>query len=69
MTEKTKYYPEIQAKADFPALEQEILNYWRADDTFKKSVANRAAGEKGSNEYVFMTALRLPTACRITGIW
>ena len=28
MTEKTKYYPEIQAKADFPALEQEILNYW-----------------------------------------
>lgn len=53
MTEKTKYYPEIQAKADFPALEQEILNYWRADDTFKKSVANRAAGEKGSNEYVF----------------
>lgn len=53
MTEKTKYYPEIQAKADFPALEQEILNYWRADDTFKKSVANRAAGERGSNEYVF----------------
>lgn len=53
MTEKTKYYPEIQAKADFPALEQEILNYWREDDTFKKSVACRAAGEKGSNEYVF----------------
>ncbi len=53
MTEKTKYYPEIQAKADFPALEREILDYWRADDTFKKSVANRAAGEKGSNEYVF----------------
>lgn len=53
MTEKTKYYPEIQAKADFPALEQEILNYWRADDTFKKSVANRAAGERGANEYVF----------------
>ncbi len=53
MTEKTKYYPEIQAKADFPALEREILDYWRADDTFKKSVVNRAAGEKGSNEYVF----------------
>lgn len=53
MTEKTKYYPEVQAKADFPALEQEILNYWRTDDTFKKSVAKRDAGEKGSNEYVF----------------
>ncbi len=50
---KTKYYPEIQPKADFPALEQEILNYWSKDDTFKKSVAKRDAGENGSNEYVF----------------
>lgn len=53
MTEKTKYYPEIQPKADFPALEQEILDYWRANGTFKKSVSGRDAGEKGSNEYVF----------------
>lgn len=50
---KQKHYPDIQAKADFPALEQEILDYWRKDETFKKSVALRDAGEKGSNEYVF----------------
>lgn len=53
MAEKTKYYPEVQAKADFPALEQEILAYWKRDDTFKKSVQHRDAGEKGNNEYVF----------------
>lgn len=49
---KQKHYPDIQAKADFPALEQEILDYWKKDETFKKSVALRDAGEKGSNEYV-----------------
>lgn len=53
MTEKTKHYPEIQAKADFPALEEDILKLWHENGTFKKSVNNRAAGEKGSNEYVF----------------
>lgn len=53
MTEKTKHYPDVSAKADFPALERDILEYWRKDDTFRKSVANRAAGDKGSNEYVF----------------
>ena len=53
MTEKTKHYPEIQAKADFPALEEDILKLWQDNGTFKKSVNNRAAGEKGSNEYVF----------------
>ena len=50
---KQKHYPDIQAKADFPALEKEILDYWKKDETFKKSVALRDAGEKGSNEYVF----------------
>ncbi|MBO4520804.1 MAG: isoleucine--tRNA ligase [Alphaproteobacteria bacterium] len=53
MSEKTKYYPEVSPKADFPALEEDILKMWRDNGTFKKSVNNRAAGEKGSNEYVF----------------
>lgn len=53
MSEKIKYYPEIGAKADFPALEEDVLKLWRDNGTFKKSVNNRAAGEKGSNEYVF----------------
>ena len=53
MSEKVKYYPEVTPKADFPALEEDILKMWRDNGTFKKSVNNRAAGEKGSNEYVF----------------
>ena len=53
MSEKTKHYPEVSPKADFPALEEDILKLWRDNGTFKKSVNNRAAGEKGSNEYVF----------------
>ncbi len=53
MAEKVKHYPEIQAKADFPAIERDVLAYWREDDTFKKSVEHRPAGENGSNEYVF----------------
>ena len=53
MTEKTKHYPDVSAKADFPQLERDILEYWRKDDTFAKSIANRDAGAKGSNEYVF----------------
>ncbi|MBR4126492.1 MAG: isoleucine--tRNA ligase [Alphaproteobacteria bacterium] len=53
MSEKTKHYPEVSPKADFPALEEDVLKLWRDNGTFKKSVNNRAAGEKGSNEYVF----------------
>lgn len=53
MAEKQKHYPEIQSKADFPAIEEEVLAYWDKDDTFKKSVDFRPAGENGSNEYVF----------------
>ncbi|MCQ2966301.1 MAG: isoleucine--tRNA ligase [Alphaproteobacteria bacterium] len=50
---KTKYYPEIQPKADFPAMEEEILKFWHEQETFKKSISKRDAGAKGSNEYVF----------------
>ena len=53
MAEKVKHYPEIQAKADFPAIERDVLAYWHEDDTFRKSVERRPAGENGSNEYVF----------------
>ncbi|MGE5695453.1 MAG: isoleucine--tRNA ligase [Candidatus Sericytochromatia bacterium] len=34
---------------DFPALEQQVLQYWAADDTFRASIARR----NGSPEYVF----------------
>ncbi len=45
--------PEVSAKPSFPAIEEEMLEYWKEDDTFKKSVAERPAGERGSNEFVF----------------
>lgn len=37
----------------FPAIEAEVLAYWKADDTFRASVQQRSAGVDGANEYVF----------------
>ena len=54
----TKHYAEVKAKADFVELEKEVLKFWEEDKTFEKSVRNS----------FFMTALRSPTARRITGI-
>lgn len=44
---------DVQAKPDFPQLEREILAYWEAENTFKKSVETRPAGRNGDNEFVF----------------
>ena len=41
MTEKKKYYPELNAKINFPQMEKDILNFWEEDKTFEKSVHNR----------------------------
>ncbi|MBR5154565.1 MAG: isoleucine--tRNA ligase [Alphaproteobacteria bacterium] len=49
MTEKRKYYPELNAKISFPKMEEEILKFWEEDNTFEKSVKNRAKAE----EFVF----------------
>jgi isoleucyl-tRNA synthetase len=38
---------------DLPAIEREVLAYWRADKTFQASVAQRPAGADGANEFVF----------------
>src|ERR1041384_1716313 len=46
-------YPAVEPQADYPKLELEILEYWRAHDTFRKSVQRRPAGKDGDNEYVF----------------
>ncbi len=43
----------VAARPSFPALEERVLDYWRADDTFRASVAHRAAGEHGAGEFVF----------------
>ena len=37
----------------FPQIEEAVLAYWAADDTFQASVAQREAGVDGANEFVF----------------
>jgi isoleucyl-tRNA synthetase len=43
----------VPASPRFPQIEESVLAYWAADDTFRASVENRPAGENGSNEFVF----------------
>ena len=42
-------YPQIPASPDFPEIERGILAFWKGDDTFRASVANR----EGCEEWVF----------------
>ena len=43
----------VPASPRFPAIEERVLAYWKADQTFLASVARNPAGENGTNEYVF----------------
>ncbi|ASO19463.1 isoleucyl-tRNA synthetase [Actinoalloteichus hoggarensis] len=43
----------VPAQPFFPELENAVLSYWSADDTFAESVRARPSGENGSNEFVF----------------
>ncbi len=43
----------VPSHPSFPALEEQVLEYWRADGTFQASVKAREAGENGANEFVF----------------
>ncbi|SNT06709.1 Isoleucyl-tRNA synthetase [Micrococcales bacterium KH10] len=43
----------VPASPKFPHIETEVLAYWEQDDTFNASIAQRDAGENGSNEFVF----------------
>lgn len=54
----SKHYPlhragDVVASPSFPKIEEEILQYWKENDTFKKSVEQRPRGDRGSNEFVF----------------
>ena len=42
-------YKSVDPKANFPKQEEEVLNFWKEHDTFRKSVAQR----EGAPEYVF----------------
>jgi isoleucyl-tRNA synthetase len=46
-------YPDVPQQPSFPAIEGEIIEYWRNDDTFRASVEARPAGDDGDNEFVF----------------
>ncbi|MBM3977441.1 MAG: isoleucine--tRNA ligase [Planctomycetes bacterium] len=49
----SRSYPTVAAAPNYPALEERTLAYWRERDLFRRSVAQRPAGERGANEYVF----------------
>ena len=67
----SKHYPlhragDVVASPSFPKIEEEILQYWKENDTFKKSVGG-ALGDRGSNEFVFYDGPPLQTDFRTTG--
>ena len=43
----------VPSRPSFPALEADVLEYWRRDGTFVASVQAREAGVNGANEFVF----------------
>jgi len=46
-------YPKVDSQPNFPALENETLEFWATDGTFQASIDQRGAGTNGANEYVF----------------
>jgi isoleucyl-tRNA synthetase len=48
-----KPYPEVDPRPSYPSIERGVLARWAEEGTFGRSVAQRPAGEDGSNEYVF----------------
>ncbi|MBE6449519.1 MAG: isoleucine--tRNA ligase [Alphaproteobacteria bacterium] len=49
MSEKEKFYPQLDAKNDVVATEKRIIEYWQQNRTFEKSVERR----QGAEEFVF----------------
>ncbi|KGN41427.1 isoleucine--tRNA ligase [Knoellia aerolata] len=43
----------VPSSPRFPQIEEAVLAYWDADDTFRASVEQRDAGTNGENEFVF----------------
>jgi isoleucyl-tRNA synthetase len=46
-------YPKVPSQPNFPEMEEHILAYWAADQTFQSSVEQRDTGVRGDNEFVF----------------
>ena len=49
----TQPYPDVPSQPRYPEIEERTLALWQRQETFKRSVESRPAGEKGANEYVF----------------
>ena len=49
----SKPYPDVEPQPSFPDVEKNVLERWTANDTFRRSVEQREAGDDGANEYVF----------------
>lgn len=54
---KPKYYPDVESNVNFPKLEEQILQYWKDSNVFKKSVDNPPISSEPSTtenkEFVF----------------
>jgi isoleucyl-tRNA synthetase len=53
VTTQPHRYPNADPQPNLPAIERAVLARWEADDTFRRSVDQRPAGEHGANEFVF----------------
>ena len=54
MSKPENAYPAVDQSPNFPALEEEILAFWKAEKIFEQSVDNRPKSVDGkSNEFVF----------------
>jgi len=49
----TNRYPSVPSHPNLPEIEHTILDRWKRDDTFQRSVDARPAGHEGDNEFVF----------------
>ncbi len=46
-------YPDVPPRADYPAIERRILDFWAAEKTFEHSIDQRPHTEDGGTEFVF----------------
>jgi len=49
MEVKERMFEPVSSKADFPALEREVMEFWKADDTFQESLRIR----EGAPRFIF----------------
>jgi isoleucyl-tRNA synthetase len=46
-------YPKVDSQPNFPAIERRVLEQWRANDTFRRSVELRPSSAAGGHEFIF----------------